>query len=465
MNNEEQNVENNAPRSNKKLITMIVIAALLLGGLMASAGFAIGRASATPEAITTLQEVTREVTVVAEVAEDTVSSENVGETEAVESAPEPTAPTEVAPETAVEPAPEVVVPQEDVEEIDLATFFEVWALIEQEFDGEVPPNEELLYSAIEGSVKELDDTYTRFIRPDVAARLREDAGGSVEGIGAFVRETDDGFFEIVRPIVGQAAEKAGLLPDDIVLEVDGESVIDMSLDEVILLVRGPEGTDVTLTILREGEEELLEFIITRVRFEAYPVVSKMLEDDIAYIKLPEFNRAAYEKTFAAAEELLAQNPQGLIFDLRDNPGGFVNESVNIADLFLDEGVVLFERNIQGDINQTFSADDGDLGETIPMVVLVNGGSASASEIVAGAIQDRGRAILIGEQTFGKGSVQRVLALSDGSELRVTIARWYTPENNTIDKEGITPDIEVPMAFGAEEDIQLQRAIEYILTGE
>jgi carboxyl-terminal processing protease len=247
--------------------------------------------------------------------------------------------------------------------------------------------------------------------------------------------------------------------------VDGQSVEDVSFDEVIMLVRGPQGTDVTLSIMREGEEEPLEFTITRVRFEVPTVEYEMLENDIAYIKLAEFNRTAYDKTLAAVQELMAQNPQALIFDLRDNPGGFLDQSVDVADLFLSENVVLFERNNTGQINQTFNADNGDAGEKIPMVVLVNAGSASASEIVAGALQDHGRAVLIGETTFGKGSVQHVLTLSDGSELRVTIARWYTPDNNSISEEGVTPDIEVPMEFEAEEDIQLQRAIDYILNGE
>jgi carboxyl-terminal processing protease len=156
--------------------------------------------------------------------------------------------------------------------------------------------------------------------------------------------------------------------------------------------------------------------------------------------------------------------ESLIFDLRDNPGGFLDQSVAVADIFLAESVVLFERNQFG-LDRTFSVDDGDEGETIPMVVLGNAGSAFASEIVAGAIGDNGRAILIGETTFGKGSVQQVHTLSDGSEIRVTIARWYTPSNATIDKTGITPDIEVPMEFDAEADIQLDRAIEYLLNGE
>jgi carboxyl-terminal processing protease len=168
----------------------------------------------------------------------------------------------------------------------------------------------------------------------------------------------------------------------------------------------------------------------------------------------------------ALEEILAQNPQGLILDLRNNPGGYLDESVNIADLFLSENVVLFERNVSG-LDRTFEADNGDLAEEIPLVVLINPGSASASEIVAGAIQDNGRGILIGETSFGKGSVQTVRELSDGSELRVTIARWYTPADHSISNQGITPDIEVEFPLDTPEDVdpQLDRAVEYLLTGE
>lgn len=468
MNHEDQK----SSQSQKFLIGGIIgIAVLMMCGVMTFAGFAIGRASVASEVepMTTIQRSLGEEQVEAEPDEVDIASEtDTAVTEAEpETVEEPVSPTE-PPVAANEQQPEVptAAPRlEDVDDIDFDTFFETWQLIEEGFDGELPSNQEILYSAIEGSIDELDDEYTRFIRPDVAARLREDAQGAVEGIGAFVRETEEGFFEIVRPIPGQPAEKAGLLPGDLVIAVDGGSVEDVSFDEVIMMVRGPQGTDVTLTIAREGEEEPLDFTITRVRFEVPTVEHEMLENDIAYIKLAEFNRTAYDKTVAAAEELLAQNPQALIFDLRDNPGGFLDQSVDIADLFLSENVVLFERNKSGDINQTFNADNGDLGEKIPMVVLVNAGSASASEIVAGALQDHGRAILIGETTFGKGSVQHVLTLSDGSELRVTIARWYTPDNNSISEEGVTPDIEVPMEFDAEEDIQLQRAIDYILNGE
>ena len=454
---------NQPPRSNRTLLFIMAVAGLLLCVATAVAGFVIGQATANQqtiiETITERSEVTREVEVTRQVEVPVVVGSETGDSPAADQD------SQTNDEAAnsgdmIQQAPRL----DDVEEIDFSLFYEAWNLVEREFDGDVPLNEEILYSAIEGSLDILGDEYTRFIRPEVAARLREDAGGSVEGIGAYVRETEEGLFEIVRPIPGQPADFAGLLPGDIVMAVDGESVTNLSFDEVILRVRGPRGTDVTLSIAREGEEELLDFTITRVRFEILTVESEMLEDNIAYIKLTTFDQTATEKTAEALQSLLDQGAESVIFDLRDNPGGFLNQSISIADLFLTSSVVLFERNNSG-LDQIFRADDGDLGEGLPLVVLVNGGSASASEIVAGAIQDNGRAVLIGDVTFGKGSVQQVHQLSDGSEMRVTIARWYTPSNNTIDGAGVTPDIIVEMEFGAEVDIQLNRAVEYIQTGE
>ena len=452
------------PRSNRTMLFIVAVAGLLLCLGTAVAGFAIGRATVTQqtvtETLTELLEVTREVEVTRQVEVPVVVGSEAGDTPAEEQDNSTAAEDANSGSEAVEVTPRL----EDVEDIDFELFYEAWSLVEDEFDGEIPLNQEILYSAIEGSLDTLGDEYTRFIRPDVAARLREDAGGSVEGIGAYVRETEEGLFEIVRPIPDQPADLAGLLPGDVVIAVDGESVTDISFDEVILRVRGPRGTDVTVTILREGVEEPIDFTITRVRFEIATVESELLEDNIAYIKLTTFDQTATEKTVEALETLLEQGAESVIFDLRDNPGGFLNQSISIADLFLTDSVVLYERNNAG-LDQVFRADDGDVGEGLPLVVLVNGGSASASEIVAGAIKDNGRAVLIGDITFGKGSVQQVHQLSDGAEMRITIARWYTPDNNTIDGAGVTPDIILEMEFDAEEDIQLSRAIEYLQTGE
>lgn len=383
---------------------------------------------------------------------------------------EPNTPTAEPETTTIEPL--VPPPGSPLAGADYSTLYEVWELIAEEFDGSLPPTNEMVDSIIAGSLETLDDDYTRYVSPDVAERMRQDQEGAVEGIGAFVVENDDGLFEIVRPIDGQPADLAGVKAGDVLIEVDGQSVLDLSFDEVILLVRGPQGTTVDLKFLREGEDEPVEFSIVRTRFEVPVVEFEVLPADmtggstIGYIHLSEFNRNAEEKLLEALDQLLAQGITGLVFDLRDNPGGFLDQSVAVADAFLPDGVALFERNIRG-LDETFRTDDGDVAEAIPLVVLVNSGSASASEIVAGAIQDRDRAVLVGETTFGKGSVQQIHPLSDGSELRVTIARWYTPNNNTIDGEGISPDIEVetPEDLGGPEDGQLIRAIEHLLTGQ
>ena len=305
------------------------------------------------------------------------------------------------------------------EELDLSTFFEVWGLIEDEFDGQLPEDKELLYGAITGSLNSLDDSYTRFIRPEIAERLRDDLDGSVSGIGAIVRPGDDGIVEIVRPLDGQPADEAGLRAGDLIIAVDGQSVGGMDFDEVLLMIRGPEGTAVSLTIVREDMQEPLEFSLVRAEFEVPIVETQVFENDsgtIAYVRLSSFTRAAEEELLDALSALLAQNPDGLILDLRDNGGGYLDQAVAVADLFLPEGVVLYERSSNGELNETFRSDDRRPGEEIPLVVLVNAGSASASEIVAGAVKDNGRGILIGEPTFGKGSVQHVHTLYDGSEL-------------------------------------------------
>jgi carboxyl-terminal processing protease len=467
MMNDDNNFTNQPPRSNRTILFIVIVVGLIVSVATAVAGFAIGRATVSErtitETVTELLEVTREVNVTREVEVTVVvDGSEIGDSQTNGQETEDSASEESSSDSQnIEAAPRL----ENVDEIDFDLFFEAWGLVEEQFDGEIPLNEEILFSAIEGSLDTLGDENTRFIRPDVAARLRENAGGAVEGIGAFVRETDDGLFEIVRPIAGQPAEAAGLLPGDIVVAVDGQSVADVTFDEVILLVRGPRGTDVTLTISREGVEEPIDFTITRVRFELATVEFEMLEGNIGYIKLATFlDPTATEKVAEALQTLLDQGAESVIFDVRDDPGGFLNQALTVADLFLPDSVVMFERNSAG-LDRVFRAEDGDLGEDVPLVVLINGGSASASEIVAGAIQDNGRGILIGELTFGKGSVQNVFELSDGSEMRVTIARFYSPNNNVIHGVGVTPDIIVEMEFDAEEDIQLLRAIEYLQNGE
>jgi len=352
------------------------------------------------------------------------------------------------------------------EEETFQLFWEVWDLLEQNYYGDLPDMQTVTYGAIRGMLSTLGDEYTSFIEPRIAAILNEDATGTFEGIGAFVHMREDGKLEIANVFPGQPAEQAGLQSGDLVLAVDGESIVGYSIYEAIALIRGPAGTEVTLLIERPGEEETFEVTVTRARIEIPLVETDMLEGDVAYIHLVDFSATATSQMEEALDELLTQNPAGLVLDLRDNPGGWLDQAVQVADLFLDEGVVLIERSADGS-EETFHSWDGDQAEEIPLVVLVNGQTASAAEIVAGAIQARGRGVLVGTQTLGKGSVQRPYRLSDGSELRVTVARWFTPSDVAIHGQGLTPDIEsaLPEDLEPGEDPQLDRAVEYLLTGE
>lgn len=458
--------------SNNKTLLMLIGAFCLLI-ILAGASFYAGMfyaGAVGPQIVE--REVTREVPLVVEgegVSAEGSESAPLTEDEAGE-VQESTTGSEEGAASATDQETEPAEPRiaiSDLSADDLELFFEVWEILEDDFDGELPTEEELNNAIIDASIQTLGDEYTNYVEPDVAQRMREDMGGSFEGIGAFVRENDDGLVEIVRPMDGRPADIAGLEAGDIIIEVDGENVVGQSLDEIITKVRGPRDTVVVLGILRGETEELLEISITRARIEIPTVEFELLDDGIGYLHLTSFNAVATEQVEDALDELIDQGATSLVFDLRDNPGGFLDAAVNISDLFLPESVVLYERNNQG-LNQTFRADNGDAGEDIPMVVLVNAGSASASELVAGALRDNDRAVLVGDVTFGKGSVQQIRTLSNGAELRVTIARWYTPGDVNIGANGLTPDFEVELpedvSLGAEDDPQLQRAIEFLTTG-
>jgi carboxyl-terminal processing protease len=354
----------------------------------------------------------------------------------------------------------------DLNQEDFDLLLEVWEIVGREFDGELPGDAEVTYGAIDGTLRLLDDQFTRFVPPEIAARAREQLEGSFEGIGAFVDLSEDGYLLIVRPIKDQPADLAGLLSGDLISHVNGEPVIGKSIDAIIAEVKGPKGTTVVLTIIRESETEPFDVTISRDLIEIPIVESEILADNIAYVRLSSFSGNSAEQLESALDNVLQEDPRALILDLRDNPGGFLSQSVEVADLFLADGVALYQRDSLGE-EEIFTTDDGDLAEDVTLVVLVNGGSASASEIVAGAVKDRNRGTLIGETTFGKGSVQQSHTLSDGSELRVTIARWYTPDQVSIDAQGVSPDIAVltPEEFGGENDTQLQEAIRYILRNE
>ena len=365
--------------------------------------------------------------------------------------------------TLVEPqSPQITFTDEDAPE-DFAVFWEAWAFVEEEFYGEVPSGEDRVYGAIRGMVNAYGDENTAFIDPERAAIFREDVSGSFEGIGATVRMDELGRLVIAEPFVGRPAAEAGLLRGDIVLSVDDESLQGLSLYEAIGLIRGPAGTTVVLTVFRDGVDEPFDVPIERARIEIEVVESERLEGDIGYIRLSEFSRGSTGKMAEAFKDLNGEAPlKGLILDLRDNPGGLLDESIFVTSQFIDEGVITVEK-LKGDEEQVFEAQPGGVAIEVPLVVLVNRGSDSASEIVAGAIQESGRGIVVGEQTFGKGTVQIPHALSNGSELRVTIAEWLTPGEKQINGEGIVPDVYVERTqedFVEGLDPQLERALEY-----
>jgi carboxyl-terminal processing protease len=345
-------------------------------------------------------------------------------------------------------------------------FWQVYDLLKQNhFGDDVPQGKQLEYDAIQGMIFGLNDQFTSFISPEEAKLINENATGSFSGIGAVVQLNKGRVLQIMKVYSDSPAERAGLKAGDMITEVDGKSIVGDDLDVQVAKVRGPEGSTATFTIVRESEPKPFKVDITRAKIAIKLVESKMLENDVAYVSLSSFlSETTSDQLAAAIKDLLAQNPKGLIFDLRDNTGGFLNQAEAVADMFLKDGVVLYERAKNGDEKVDRSTDAG-LAQDIPLVVLVNEGTASASEIVSGAIQDRGRGVLIGTTTFGKGAVQGVYSLSDGSQVRIVNEHWFTPNNHDIHGKGIEPNITVERSDDPKADPQLDRAVEYILTGK
>lgn len=344
---------------------------------------------------------------------------------------------------------------------------EAWRLIERDFYYPLPTEQDRLYGAINGMLETLGDRHTMLLKPSLAEHDAAVMRGALGGIGATVSLTQDGQVQIAEARAGWPAEAAGLQSGDVIVAVDGVEVKGKGLDEVVNLIRGELGTQVRLTISRASVSSPFEVSVTRAQINIFGRILK--DTDIAYISMSVFNQTAPADIQAQLERLLPLNPRALILDLRGNGGGLLTESIQIADLFLTEGSVASEKTASGQ-NHQFNAKTGEIGESIPLVVLVNGSSASASEIVAGAFQDRKRAVLIGQRTFGKGSVQVLHILSDGSQLRITNGAWYTPNETPLEHlgdepGGLIPDVSVtlpdPPPMGR--DLILEAAIDYIYT--
>ncbi|MFO7632549.1 MAG: S41 family peptidase, partial [Caldilinea sp.] len=333
-------------------------------------------------------------------------------------------------------------------------FWEAMDVLYRDFYGELPAPEDATYAAIRGVLNRLNDPNTAFMSPDEADFFRTNLQGSFEGIGARV-DWDMTFdtVRIVEPFENQPAWKAGVKRDDLVTHVDGESIIGTDVTSAVEKIRGPKGTTVVLTIVRLGEEKPFDVEVVRDRIEIPTIEADVVGGDIAYIRLNSFNENAGKMVRDAVKAALEKEPSALIFDLRGNPGGLLRQAVDVTGIFLPKGeTVLIERFADGR-EETYETEEEPVSVDLPMVVLVNEGSASASEIVAGAIQAQKRGQIVGATTFGKGSVQLPQTLSDGSILRVTIARWFTPDDRTIDGAGLEPDIVVELT---DEDRQSQR---------
>lgn len=327
--------------------------------------------------------------------------------------------------------------------------------------------EKLFYGSIKGMVESLDDPYSTFMTPKEVNDFKEEMDGSFEGIGAEIGIKKKNLV-IIAPLESSPAEKAGLKPEDLILKIDEKEIADLSLEEAVKLIRGPKQTKVVLLIFREGFKEPKEFEIIREKIEIKSVTCRIEQKNIAYFKISHFSEKTSDEFKDCVEKINSpaneQNPKKVILDLRNNPGGFLQSSIEISSFFFKEKtLVTFEETSPEKKKEFKTQGNGELAN-FPLVVLINQGSASASEIVAGCLKDYQKAILVGEKTFGKGSVQDLEYLSNGSALRLTVAKWLTPKGTYINETGITPDQE--SSFSADDwekgkDTQLEKAIEIL----
>ncbi|MEA3291794.1 MAG: S41 family peptidase [Pseudomonadota bacterium] len=323
---------------------------------------------------------------------------------------------------------------------DLQVFAEVFGKIKSDYVDEVEDSQ-LLQDAIQGMLAGLDP-HSAFLEPDAFKDMRISTEGKFGGLGIEVT-MEDGFIRVVAPIDDTPAYEAGLQPGDIITRLDDTSVQGMALDDAVKMMRGKPGSKIRLTIVREGVDNPFDVTLKRAVIKLTSIKGELLEDGYAYIRVSSFQSnttPALRKKIASLKKKAGGRLSGLVLDLRNNPGGVLNSAVEVSDAFLSRGVIVTTRGRQGDSDLSFTATPGDLVDDAPMVVLVNAGSASASEIVAGALQDHRRAVVMGTKTFGKGSVQTILPMNNGAALKMTTARYYTPSNRSIQATGIEPDI-------------------------
>ncbi len=326
--------------------------------------------------------------------------------------------------------------------------------------------DKMIIGAIKGAVNSIDDPYAAYFTPEEFNDFIASIQGAFEGIGISVTMDEDGIVRVISPIEDTPGHKAGILPDDRIVQIDDTAVKGLTLDEAVNLMRGPKGSKVVLHIKREGEKDTLVFEIVRAKIELKTVKHSVLEDSIGYIKITSFDESTPKEFKSALKTLSKQKVKGLILDLRNNPGGLLKESTEIADELIGESLIVYTEDKAGNKTSAYKSDKNKI--KIPLVVLVNKYSASASEIVAGAVQDTESGIIVGTRTFGKGSVQEPILFNDGSGLKLTTAKYYLPSGRSIHGIGIEPDILIdlpenvnPFDIPIGSDTQLQKGVEIL----
>ncbi len=361
-------------------------------------------------------------------------------------------------------------PADDVD-VSFEQFWNVWKKIQEKYVYKPVADTDLFYGSMVGLVQSLGDPYSVYMPPAKAEEFRQDLSGEFFGIGAEIG-LKDGKVTVIAPLPDSPAERAGLRTGDVVLMVDGKDITGKPLDEVITQIRGPKDTTVALTIIKSGTQTAREIQITRDVITLPTVSWNMKEGNIAYLRVSYFNDTTWGEFDKIAKEIARKKPSGIVLDLRSNPGGYLDTSVRVASEWVSSGVIVYEKLNNGISDQFTAADGKHRFVGIPTIILVDEGTASGAEIVAGALQDYGVATLVGNKTFGKGSVQDFEYFSDGSALKLTIAEWLTPHERQINKLGIEPDIAIEKMFvqkeGTEgstpddfEDKGLQKALELL----